>query len=154
MIDLQNCKYVTVINPQAIVDNDDPVGAHGDANPVAIDTLGYDYAMIVVQFGATDIAVADMGLFEYDDVIGNATEITAAAYDASGNPGLPDANDDGNAAVWFVDLRKRKRYITIDLTAGNGSTGTFATAFAILSRAGEAPLTAAARGFAAGQVIL
>jgi len=155
MIDLQNLKYVPVIKPGAIVDNDDFVGAHGDAAPVAIDTLGYDYAMIVVQLGATDIAIADMGLFEDDaSNLATATEITDAAFDATGNPGFPADDDDNGAAVWFLDLRKRKRYITIDLTAGNGSTGTYAAAFALLGRAAEKPTNATQRGFALGEVII
>lgn len=155
MIDLQNVKYVPVIKPGVIVDNDDFVGARGDGAPIAIDTAGWDYAMIVVQLGATDIAIADMGLFEYDtDTPASATEIAAAAFDATGNPGLPADDDDNKAAVWFVDLRKTKRYIYIDLTAGNGTAGTYAAAFAVLSRGAEAPTTAATRGFDLGQVII
>ena len=41
-----------------------------------------------------------------------------------------------------------------DLTAGNGTAGTYAAAFAVLSRGAEAPTTAALRGFELGQVIL
>ena len=156
MIDLQNLKYVPVIVPQLEPDADDPVGASGDAAPVSVDCAGWDYAMVVVQLGATDAAVTDMGLVESDaqSDLSDATAIAASEFEATGNPGFPSDTDDNKAAVWFVDLRKRKRYLGIDLTVADGSVGVNVAGFALLSRGSEAPTTAAARGFELGQVIV
>jgi hypothetical protein len=44
-------------------------------------------------------------------------------------------------------LRGRKRYIDLVATAGNGDAGTFLTAFALLSRAGDVGVSASERGY-------
>lgn len=139
MFDLQNCKFVNVTPPAAIVDN--------AAFPTAsIDTKGFRAACIIVQLGALDIAVAAMKLRESDD---DSTYTDVSGADFSVSPlTLPSATADNNLYGIFVDLRGRKRYLDLSLTGGDGTTGSYASVLAILDRAEETPDTAAERGLA------
>ena len=147
MIAAQSDKYVVVTPPAAAVDN-------ASATTATIDTAGYAYARIVVQLGATDIAMTALKVQESDDSgMSGAADITGLVYGTSAGIGgstsaLPTADDDNKAFAFEIDLRGRKRYIDVVATAGNGEAGTFLTILAILSRASDAPVTAAERGFA------
>lgn len=145
-----NQKQVVVINPQAIKDNTDFVGAYGDSNPVTVDTLGYNRVRFEYHFGATDIAMAEMGLFASDTATASGaddtdfTEQTGLAFSV-----LPSATDDGEIWVVDVDLRGRdpRRYWACGAKAGNGTAGTFVSVKAVLSEpSGNVPLTATQRG--------
>jgi len=59
---------------------------------------------------------------------------------------LPSATDDNKFFCFDIDLKARERFLEIVATAGNGAAGTFLTAWAVLSRGGEAPMTATQRG--------
>lgn len=147
MIPAQNVKRVGITPPAAIVDN----ASYATAE---VDTLGYDYAKIVVWLGATDIAMTALAVTESDTSGSGHTNVTGLVYgtstDIDGNVStLPSATDDNKFFEFDIDLRGRKRYLDVTATAGDGTTGTFAVIFAELSRAEETPVTATERGAAA-----
>ena len=89
-----------------------------------------------------------------DSGMSGAEDITGLIYGTSATiagttSALPTATDDNKCFVFEVDLRGRKRYIDLVATAGNGDAGTFLAAFALLSRAGDVPVSASERGFGA-----
>jgi hypothetical protein len=144
MIHAQNTKWVSVTPPAAIVDN-------ASLTTASIDTLGYEYLEVFVYLGATDIAMTALKLQE-SDTDGSYADVTGLVYGTSVSiagttAALPTATDDNKCFKFEVDLRGRKRYFDLVATCGDGSTGTFATAFALLSRATDTPVTAAERGF-------
>lgn len=131
----------------------------GSYTTTAIDTKGYDYLRVAVLLGDTDIAMTALKLQESnDDASADAyADITGAVFGTStGLDGaastLPSATGDNVFYVFLVDLRGRERYIDLVATAGDGSTGTYLTAFAELYRGEEQLLTAA--GLGASQVLL
>ncbi|HXG66982.1 MAG TPA: hypothetical protein VNO70_17905 [Blastocatellia bacterium] len=138
MIDMQSVKFVSVTPPEAIRDNSSWATAE-------IDTKGFDYATILVYLGATDIAMAALKLQESDTSGSGFADVSGADFSVSPAT-LPSATDDNKLFAIFVDLTKRKRYLDLVMTAGDGATGTFAVALAILSRAEEAPNSASERG--------
>lgn len=142
MIEAQNKKIVVVTPPAAIVDN----GAFATA---IIDTLGAAYVAIFVMLGATDIALAALKVQESDaaDMTG-ATDVPGADFSVA-PAALPGAGDDNKVFAVFIDMRGRKRYLDLVMTAGDGTAGTFACAWAELSRLSEMPSTAAGRGLGA-----
>lgn len=152
MIPTQAIKYLPVVQPVAIVDN-----ASWTSN--VVDTKGFDYLTILVQLGATDIALAALKLQEAE-VASDATTLTSGA-DVSGSvfgtavnsagttSTLPSATADNTLFAFHVDLRAgRKRYIKLIATNGDGATGGFLAATALLSRGEVSPSTAATRGIA------
>lgn len=144
MVDAQNCKWVSVTPPAAIVDD-------ASYTTAEIDTVGYDYAEIVCYLGATDIAMTALAVTESDTSGSGHANVTGLVYgtatDIDGNTSaLPSATDDNKFFVFQVDLRNRKRYLDVTATAGNGTSGTFATIFCRLSRAEESPSSVADAG--------
>ena len=86
------------------------------------------------------------------DTDGSYADVTGLVYVTSTNSAgstssLPSADNDGGLFAFHIDLRKVKRYLDLVATAGNGSLGTYLSAFAILSRGAEAPNSATERGF-------
>jgi len=143
MNQLQNTKLVSITPPAAIVDN-------ASYTTASIDTQGWDYLQVVVYLGATDIAMTALKLQE-SDTDGSYGDVTGLVFGTSSNIAgststLPSATDDNKFFVFDVDLRGRKRYFDLVATAGDGTAGTFLTAFAILSRGKDQPVTAAERG--------
>lgn len=145
---LQQVKFVTVTPPAAIVDA-------ASFTTTAIDTAGYDKLAIVVQLGATDIAMTALKVQESDDSgMSNAADITGLVYGTSTDPdsgstsALPTADNDNDNGrfVFFISLQGRKRYIDLVATAGDGSAGTYLCAIGILYNAEEIPNTATERG--------
>lgn len=137
MIPTQATKFVSVTPPGAIVDNTSWTTA-------AIDTKGWDYLDIYVYFGATDIAMAALKLQTADADTGYA-DMTGGSF-ATSPATLPAADADNTCVAWHVNLVGKKRWFDVVATAGDGSLGTYATIFAILSRGEQAPSTAALRG--------
>lgn len=143
--DAQSTKFVAITPPAAIVDN----AAYTTA---AVDTKGYKFCQIVALLGATDIAVAGMKVQESDDSgMSGAADVTGLVVGTSTNvdgstSALPSATDDNKFMVFEVDCRGRKRYLDLVVTAGDGTAGTFLTAFAILHNGEVAPVTATERG--------
>jgi hypothetical protein len=125
---------------------------NGSWTATAIDTKDFDYCQILVMLGATDVSMAALKVQESDDNstytdvvglrVGTDTEISGSAST------LPSATDDNKIWVFDVDCRGRKRYLKLVATAGAGTTGTYLTALAVLSRAQQAPVTASQRGAA------
>jgi len=150
---LQNVRFVTITPPAAIVDN-------ASYTTTAIDTQGFHKLAVVVQLGATDIAMTALKLQESDDSgMSGATDIPGAVFGTSVNPdtnatsALPSATDDNGRFVFYVTLQGRKRYIDLVATAGDGSTGTFLTAHGILYNANDVPNTATERGCIANLIV-
>lgn len=133
-------KVVAITNPGAIVDN-------AAFTTATIDTLGFRYVTIIVLFGALDVALAALKLREsnVDDMSG-AVDVDGADFSADGT--LPSATDDNKLVAIHVNLNGRKRYLDLTMTGGDGAAGTYAAAFAILSRASEVPSSAEQRGYA------
>lgn len=142
MIALQNTKFVNIVPPAAIKDNTAFVDIED------IDCAGWDYLTIVWQQGATDVITAALAVADSDDAstYTNFAVVGTTATIAGTTSALPPATPDNQLHIFEIDLRKRKRYIQIDATAGNGTVGTFASAVGILSRGTEVIQTAAARG--------
>lgn len=132
---LQNIKYVPITPPGAIVDNT-------AFTTTEVDTRGWRKMRVYVQLGATDIAIAAFKLTHSDSSGSGHEDITGATYAGD----LPTATDDNKTFVIEIDLRGKKRYVDLTLTAGDGSTGTYAVAFALLSDPEESPNSAAERG--------
>lgn len=138
---LQQLKVVAITPPGAINDNT----AYTTAT---LDTIGWDEALLVVQFGAMDIAVATLKLTESDDS-GMSGAVDVSGGDFSVSPAtLPSATDDNHFYGIHVKLGGvRKRYLDLSFTAGDGSSGTYASVTAILGKGETFPASAADRGF-------
>lgn len=150
MIHAQEVKYLEVIAPQAIKDD-------ASWTTSQIDTLGFDYCTVLVHIGATDIAMAALKIQESDTDGSNFSDVTGLIYGTSTNTDgststLPAADADNTFAVFQIDLRGRKRYLDLVATAGDGTSGTYASAVAILERAKDGPAgDATSQG--AGQIL-
>lgn len=138
------CKVLAVTNPVAIKDN-------VAWTTTEVDSKGFEYAVFYVMLGATDIAVAVLKLQESDTSGSGFTDVTGAIYGTSTNTAgststLPNATDDDAIFAIEVDLRNRKRFLDLSMTAGDGATGTYAAAWCELWRGAETPMTATDRG--------
>ena len=136
---LQQSKFVTAIKPAAILDN-------ASATADVIDCRGFDYATIVVQLGATDIALTALKVQNCATSGGSYADITGATFAGGSGMGdatlaLPSATDDGQTCVFQIDLRGKNPFLKLVVTFGDGSTGGFVAAVAALSRAKIAPST-------------
>lgn len=145
---IENFKLVSVTPPAAIKDN-------AAFTTAEVDTKGWDHARFVVYIGATDIALAALYLTESDTTGSGHVEIVATDFsdatqkDIEGNAlALPADDEDNGFIVIDVDLAKgaRKRFLDLVLTAGDGSTGTFAAAWCELYRGETMPTTVAGHG--------
>lgn len=134
---LQNCKWINVTPPGAIVDN----AAYTTAS---VDTKGWNELAFVVSLGATDIALAAFKLTT-SDTDGSYADLSGADFSVSPLT-LPSATDDNKIYVIFVDLRGKKRYFDLSITGGDGTAGTYATVMAVLAGGNSAPSTATLRG--------
>jgi hypothetical protein len=136
---LQQAKYVAAIKPAAILDNT-------SATATVVDTTGYDYATVIVQLGATDIAVTALKLQASSTSGGTYADITGATFDGGSGMGgatlaLPSATDDGQTCVFQVDMRGKEPFLKLVATFGDGTSGGFIAAVAVLSRGKIAPTT-------------
>lgn len=137
-------KLVKMTPPQAIVDN-------ASWTTTEVDTLGFDYCEIYVHLGATDVAMAALAVTESDTSGSGHANVPGLIFGTSTNTAgststLPSATDDNKFFCFDIDLRGRKRYLDLTATAGDGTTGTFLVAWAVLSRAEATPVTASERG--------
>lgn len=148
MIDSQQTKVLAVIQPVAIVDN-------ASWTTVEIDTkasgINWEYCTIYFLLGATDIAIAALKMQESDTTGSGMADVTGLIFGTSENTAgdtstLPSATDDDKVYAFEIDLRGRKRFLDMTATAGDGATGSFAAAIAVLSRGGQQPSSAAERG--------
>src|SRR5688572_16313347 len=119
-------KVVVVTNPAAIVDN-------ASFTTGEIDTLGWDYATILVHLGATDIAMTVLKVQESDVSGSGMADVTGLVCSGTTGDGrLPTATDDNKVFAFFIDLRGRKRYLDLVATIGDGTVGGFISAVCIL----------------------
>ena len=136
---LQQAKYVAAIKPAAILDNT-------SATATVVDTTGCDYATIIVQLGATDIAITALKLQASSTSGGTYADITGATFDGGSGMGgatlaLPSATDDGQTCVFQVDMRGKNPFLKVVATFGDGTSGGYIAAVAVLSRGKIAPTT-------------
>ena len=141
MNDLQHCKFVSAVKPTAITDN-------ATATADVIDCRGFDFATIVVQLGATDIALTALKVQNCATSGGTYADITGATFAGGTGLGgatlaLPSATDDGQTCVFQIDLRGLDPFLKLVVTFGDGTAGGFSAAVAILSRAKFPPITSA-----------
>lgn len=144
----QKMKVVQLVPPGVIKDN----ASYSQKN---VDTKGWDYATIVFQLGATDIAMAALRVRESDSTASTGmSNISGLNFGSTSNTGidgsvaaLPGSTHDNEFYGCDIDLRQRKRYLDCKATAGDGTAGTYMSALAILTRGEQAPNTASERGF-------
>lgn len=113
----------------------------------SLDRSGYEYAVIRVMLGATDVGLTALKLQESDD---NSTFTDVPGTDFSVSPlSLPTSSNGNTLWEFQVDLRGgRKRYLKPVITVGNGTLGAFVAVNAELFRAEQTPITAATQGLA------
>lgn len=141
MNELQTTKVFNVIPPAAIKDN----AAFASTVIDKADLHGADYLEFVVALGATDIAMAVLKVME-SDTLTNPTTLGGSPTLVKDSTTKPSSDNDGQVAVFGIDLRKsRQRYLQLQATSGDGSTGTFLSAVAIARRSLEASSDAADR---------
>ena len=140
MIQITDSKKVQSVFPQARINN-------AAVTCASVDRRGFDYAVVRVAIGATDVGFTTFKLQESDDNT-TFTDIPGADY-AVAPLALP-TNASGNTLwEWQVDLRgPRKRYLRPAMTVGNGTLGAFVSATVELSRPEQSPTTAAPQGLA------
>jgi hypothetical protein len=138
-------KYVQAALPQ-ILDN-------AALTAIAIDTKGFRQLRVSVLIGATDIALTVLKLQESDDGT-TYTDIPGSLFGATGAPALPGATADGTQVGWDLNLiGRRKRFVRLTATAGDGTAGIAIAAIGVLSRPEENAITATERGFASEIVL-
>jgi hypothetical protein len=125
-MNISNFSIHPMILPQALLDDT-------TASSKVVDLAGSKYCYIAVQLGATDIAMAALKVQEADAKTDDTTltsgaDITGLTYATA----LPSATDDNKTYLFAFPTEGRKRYVNVVATAGNGSTGTYLTATAIL----------------------
>lgn len=145
-------KVLVLKQPTAIVNN----SAH---TINVIDTQGYDYCVIEVYLGATDIGITVMKVQE-SDVKASATALTGGVdvpgcvfgtsnQDTGVVSVLPSGTSDNSVYQFAIDLRGgRKRYLLPLVTIDNGVAGGFVVVTARLSRAKESGRLASEVGVA------
>jgi|LakMenE18May11ns_1017448.scaffolds.fasta_scaffold9835468_3 hypothetical protein len=138
---MQQAKYVRAISPAAIINN-------ASAAQVVIDARDFDYCTIVVQLGATDIALTALKVESSTTSGGVYADITGATFAGGTSPdgttlALPSATDDSQTCVFQIDMRGKNPFLRVVATFGSGSTGGFIAAVAILTKAHLSPATSA-----------
>ncbi len=129
---LQHVKHVQAIPPAAILDNT-------SATATEIDATGAGYVSIVLNLGATDIAVTALKVQESATSGGSFSDITGATFDGGTDTGggtlvLPSATDDNQVCVFQIDMKGRESYLKVVATFGDGTAGGFIAGTAIISR--------------------
>jgi len=139
MNSLQNCKFVNVTPPAAIVNN-------AAFTTATLDTKGFKKVTWLIVLGALDIALSALKLQQSDDSgMSGAADVSGADFSVSPLT-LPAATDDNHLFAIFADNRGKKRYQDLSVTMGSGSTGGFVNVIAILHDGETVPSTAALRG--------
>ena len=138
---LQHCKFVAAIKPAAILDNT-------SATATVIDCTGYDFLVVPIQLGATDIAVTALKLQNCSTSGGSYADITGATFSGGSGYGgatlaLPSATDDGQVATFMVDMRGKEPFVKVVATFGDGTVGGFVASTAILGKGKNPPFTSA-----------
>ena len=123
-------KVMSIAHPQALVDD-------ASWTTSEIDTATFSYMRVIVDIGATDVAMAALAITESDTSATSHANVTGLIFGTSTNSAgstssLPSGTDDNSFFLFDIDLRGRKRYIDLTMTAGDGSTGTYGSVVALL----------------------
>jgi hypothetical protein len=145
MIHNTTSKKVQSVWPQARINN-------AAVTCASVDRHGFDYAVVRLSLGATDVGLTTLKLQESDD---NSTFADITGADFSAAPlSLPTSASSNTLWEWQVDLRgSRKRYLRPAITIGNGSSGAFVSVTVELSRAEQAPYNALTQNLAGVAVV-
>lgn len=109
-----NPQHILKWVPSLIVD-----GASALANGAAVDTRGFEYAVIPLQFGAVaDTAVLTVKVQESDVSGSGFADVPDAVYTVT------EASDDNTVKPFEVRLHGRKRYLRIVTTYGGSGAYT------------------------------
>lgn len=130
-IPLQNAKIVQMLRPI------DATGA--TLTDVEVDTAGYDYLTVIVSTGNVAADMTTLKLQESNSTGASEADFTGGAFTAPAATG-----GDNNVLAAFIDLRKRKRYISTVATGGAGAT--LISAIGILTNAEVSPTSVTERG--------
>lgn len=138
---MQHAKIVRAISPAAILDNT-------SAAAIAIDCRDYDYCTIVVQLGATDIAITALKVQSSTTSGGSYSDVSTATFAGGASPdgtvlALPSATDDDQVCVFQIDMRGKNPFLKLVVTFGDGTVGGFVSASAVLTKAYLSPSTSA-----------
>lgn len=131
MDDLQNAIYEQVIAPQ-VLDN-------GAASSNVVDVSDCKDVLFLVELGAIDVAATVFKVMESDTKT-NATTLGGTPTEVVDitDTDTPGASDDNQTWVIRVQCNgQRKRYIQLQLTAGDGTNGIAVSASAIKRPLGE-----------------
>jgi len=153
---LQQVKYVKCIGSEGQVDN-------SAITSTVVDCAGFDHATFIIDVGTTDVAMTALKVQEADaktsaTALTSGADVTGLVWGTSTDPdsgstsSLPSDTADNTLYAAHVDLKTRKRYLQIQATAGNGTTGTAVNAYCILSKAGVGPYNASTRGLASNLI--
>jgi hypothetical protein len=110
-----------------------------------IDTYGYDYASIDVvysPFSAATTAYASVLKLQQSDSAGSA-QVDVTGFTVTAGAGSTTGASVGAVARFNVDLRGKKRYLTVVTTPGNSVA---VASVARLSKGEDMPITASAAG--------
>lgn len=136
----QNCKFVVGLAPISI--------NSGAATALTCDTLGYNYATAIIQFGVIGSAATVMKMQESaTDFSGTDVGTAYTATGSTGNLRLPQTSDAGTTFVYGIPLGgARKRYLQMAITTGST---TLVSVQWVLSKANIFPNSATEMGVAA-----
>jgi hypothetical protein len=138
---LNDVKFHNLIPPGAIKDN-------ASFTPIVLDKQDFHGAkgvLIVIQLGATDVAMAALKV-EEAEAKSDANTLTSATdvHDFTSKPGAGADND--LYLVYVTMAAWSKRYLSLTATAGDGTSGTYLAAMAIADRPGVSEPVAAELG--------
>lgn len=114
-----------------------PISGTGAYTTTAIDSVAsgvkFDFATVIVSIGVIGANMVALKLTESDASGSGYSDVTGFVGASSGGDFvLPTSSDGGKFVVFQVDLRKRKRYLKVEATAG--ATATLLSIQCILSR--------------------
>lgn len=142
MIHALGMKKLVALKPASIATN--------ATSSTVIDTLGYDHCMLDITLdsqSSTTSAPAVLKLSESDDTTTTVTDVTAFVGGGAGGFTIPNSGSAATIVTFNVDLRARKRYLTLKVTPGDAAQ--ICSAIANLSRGEQAPTSATLAGCAA-----
>ncbi len=142
-------KWFQCIPPQALVND-------ASWTSYVIDTVGFEFLEILAMIGAIDAALTAFKVQESDSITDDHTldggaDVEGLVFGTSTNSAgststLPSALKDNKNYALNINLKGRKRYLQLQATIGDGSTGGYLAAVARLSRAEVAPIDATGMG--------
>jgi hypothetical protein len=133
MIHSQNSKFAAMLSP---------ISVNGTAaTTTEVDTLGYDYATVIIQSGALGATMDELSVGHSDTSGSGFAAITGGTF-----VDPVTSTDDNKIFVAFIDLRKAKRYLK--LVADPGAAASLLSCVCVLERAEVSPTTATERGLA------